>query len=449
MRRGSVVSTTAFDLVVIGSGGAAMAAAIAARESGRTVVLVERATVGGTCVNIGCVPSKFLLAASAHGAVGDYATLVAQKDELVAALRQAKYVEVAAVHGFDVRHGTARFVGPDLLEVDGEPLPAQAYLVATGAQPAVPELDGIAEVPFLTSTTAMELTELPSSLVVVGGGFVGMEQAQIFADLGVEVTLVGRLAPDTEPELREVMREAFARSGITIVEERAGGTGTTVTGVTVTTGSGRRLAAERLLVATGRTPRTIDLNPDAAGIKTDALGFVVVDERQRTSNARVFAAGDVTAGPQFVYVAAAQGRVAARNATTGTSEQVDYTGLPAVIFTRPQLASVGLTEEQAVDAGYDCESRTLSLADVPRAIVNRDILGAVKLVAEKESGRLLGVHAAADAAGELMLAATYAIRSGMTIDDVANTWAPYLTMAESLRLAAALFRNHLPTSCCA
>ena len=425
-----------------------MAAAIAARESGKTVLLVEHGTLGGTCVNVGCIPSKLLLAASAHGPVKDFSALIAHKDQLVAGLRQAKYAEVAAAHGFNVRHGTAHFVGPDLLEVDGEPLPADAYLIATGAKPAVPVVDGVDDVPFLTSTTAMALADLPSSLAVIGGGFVGMEQAQIFADLGVQVTVVGRLAPGAEPELRGVMREAFARRGITVVEERAAGVEPDAAGVAVRTASGRRVKAGRLLVATGRTARS-DLNLEAAGIKTNEHGFVVVDEHQRTSNPRVFAAGDVTDGPQFVYVAAAQGRVAARNATIGATEQVDYTGLPTVIFTRPQLASVGLTEEQAVVKGYDCDSRTLLRKDVPRAIVNRDTLGAVKLVAEKRSGRVLGVHAAADAAGELMLAATYAVKAGMSVDDVADTWAPYLTMAESLRLAAGLFRNHLPTSCCA
>lgn len=445
----SVMSIDAFELVVIGSGGAAMAAAIAAREAGARVLLVESGTVGGTCVNVGCVPSKFLLAASEHGPRNDFGALIAQKDLLVAGVRQAKYVEVAAAHGFEVRHGTARFVTPDVLQVDGEPLPAEAYLVATGARPAVPEIEGLRDVAFLTSTTAMELAELPSSLVIIGGGFVGMEQAQIFADLGAQVSVVGRLAPGAEPELRKVMREAFARRGITVVERRAASAEADGAGVSVTTTTGERVAAERLLVATGRTPRTRDLNLEPAGVKTDDRGFVVVDEHQRTSNPRVFAAGDVTGCPQFVYVAAAQGRVAARNAVTHATEQVNYSGLPGVIFTRPQLASVGMTEEQAVAAGHDCDARTLSLSDVPRAIVNGDTLGAVKLVAEKTTGQLLGVHVAADAAGELMLAATYAVKAGMTVDDVAQTWAPYLTMAESLRLAAGLFRNHLPTSCCA
>ncbi|MBA2769029.1 MAG: FAD-dependent oxidoreductase, partial [Sporichthyaceae bacterium] len=424
----------------------------------------------GTCVNVGCVPSKFLLAGSGRrdaaltnpfdgvptsAGPANLTDLVAQKNKVVAGLRRAKYADVAAAHGFDVRSGTARFAAPDLLEVDGQPLPANAYLLATGATPAVPDLPGIGDVEVLSSTTAMELSELPESLVVVGGGYVGMEQAQIFADLGSTVTLVGRLAPNAEPELREVMRTAFARHGITLVQEHATAVAPdpqSAGRVLVTTASGQQVRAGQLLAATGRTPRTAALNLDAAGVKTDDRGFVVVDEAQRTSNPAVFAAGDVTGGPQFVYVAAAQGRVAARNALAATGEatgRVDYTGLPSVIFTRPHLASAGLTEAQALAAGHNCDCRTLDLADVPRALANLDTLGAVKLVADATTGQLLGVHAAAVSAGELMLAATYAIKAGMTVDDLADTWAPYLTMAESLRLTAGLFRNHLPTSCCA
>ncbi|MEO6715166.1 MAG: FAD-dependent oxidoreductase, partial [Mycobacteriales bacterium] len=322
--------------------------------------------------------------------------------------------------------------------------------LATGAEPGRPPITGLDQVEYLTSTTAMELAALPASLVVVGAGYVGMEQAQLFAGLGVHVTIVGILAPGAEPELREVMRAAFTRDGIDIVEERATAVAAGTAGATVTAASGRTMTGERLLIAAGRTPRTAGLNLTAAGVKTTERGFIIVDDQQRTSNPAIFAAGDVTGGPQYVYVAAAQGRVAAANAF-GASDTVDYTGLPAVMFTRPQLGSVGLSEQQALDAGYDCDCRTLALADVPRALVNFDTLGAVKLVADGATGRLLGVHAAADAAGELMLAATYAIKAGMTVQDIADTWAPYLTMSESLRLAAKLFTpgEQLPTSCCA
>ena len=476
--------TAVLDLAVIGSGGAAMAAAIAARQAGKTVVLVEAGTLGGTCVNIGCVPSKTLLAAAGarHTALTnpfcgaatsagpvDLGALVAQKDELVTQLRQAKYADVVDAYGVEVVAGLARFTDPDTLSVDGRALPARAYLIATGAKPARADLSGLHQVDWLTSTTAMELSELPESLVVIGGGYVGLEQAQLFAHLGTRVTLIGRVAPASEPELADVLRAVFTDDGITVIEEHAVAVVTAdpvrvdrpgrldthavpERRVVVTTRSGQRITAERVLVATGRTPRTAALDLDAAGVKTDERGFVVVDVHQRTSNPRIYAAGDVSGAPQYVYAAAATGQVAARNAigATGTHPAtVDYTGLPAVIFTRPQLACAGLTEAQALAAGHRCETRVLDLSAVPRALANRDTRGAVKLVADADTGRVLGVHAAAEAAGEIMLAATYAIKAGMTIEQIADTWAPYLTMAESLRLVAGSFRTTMPASCCA
>lgn len=459
------------DLAVIGSGGAAMSAAIAASQTGKSVVLVERDVLGGTCVNIGCVPSKTLLAAAGarHAALTNpfkgaptsaapvnLRDLVAQKDALVERLRDAKYADVAAAYGFEVRPGQATFLDRDTLAVDGQAMRARAYLVATGATPAVPDVVGLDAVDQLTSTTAMQLTELPESLVVIGGGYVGMEQAQLFAHLGTRVSVVGRLAPHAEPELAQRLWEVFTDDGITVVEEHA----TTVarepgpTGeVVVTTAAGEQVRGARVLVATGRLPRTDGLSLATAGVDVDERGFVVVDQAQRTSNPRIWAAGDVSGAPQYVYAAAAGGRAAALNALTDDryppAARVDYAGLPAVVFTRPQLASAGLTENEALTRGHTCDCRVLDLSDVPRALVQHDTRGAVKLVADAVSGKVLGVHALADGAGEIMLAATYAIKAGMTIDDLADTWAPYLTMSESLRIVAGLFRNQMPTSCCA
>lgn len=456
------------DLAVIGSGGAAMSAAIAARQSGHTVVLIERGVLGGTCVNIGCVPSKTLLAAAGarHGALAnpfagaptgagsvDLAALVGQKDELIEALRGAKYADVAAAHGFEILPGQARFLDGGTLAVDGRPLRARTYLVATGAEPAVPHLPGLEQVEPLTSTTAMELDQVPESLVVIGGGYVGLEQAQLFAHLGSRVSLVGRLAPRAEPELAAQLREVFAQDGITVIEEHAGSVATEGGQAVVTTVSGRQVRGARTLLATGRAARTDGLDLGSAGVEVDAAGFVTVDAHQRTTNPRIYAAGDVTGAPQFVYVAAATGRVAALNALAADGEhpdaRVDYAGLPAVVFTRPQLASAGLTEAQVLAQGRACECRVLDLSEVPRALVNHDTRGAVKIVADATTGTVLGVHALAEGAGEIMLAATYAIKASMSVDDLADTWAPYLTMAESLRLTAGLFRNQTPTSCCA
>ena len=458
------MSTETWDLVVVGSGGAAMAAGIEARGRGASVLLIEHGPLGGTCLNTGCVPSKNLLAAAGQrhralsnrafpmvetsaGAV-DVPALMAQKQDLVDGLRQAKYADVADAHGFPVRHGHARFTGPDALEVDGEPVVGGAYVIATGAAPHVPDLPGLDTVEWLTSTTAMESQALPASMIVMGGGYVGLEQAQLWAHLGVEVTLIGRFAPHAEPEIADVLRGVFADDGIEVIEEHIAAVQRTGDGVLVTTSGGRHAAGERLLVAAGRYADTDGLGLDAAGVQTDERGFVVVDANQRTSNPRVFAAGDVSGAPQYVYVAAQTGHAAAAGAL-GDPATVDYRGLPGVTFTTPQIASAGLTEEQALAAGYACDCRVLDAKDIPRSLANRDTRGALKLVVEADTGKVLGVHAALDGAGDVMLAATYAIKFGLTVDDLADTWAPYLTMSEALRICAGLFRSDKPTSCCA
>jgi mercuric reductase len=454
-----------YDLAVVGSGGAAFAAAIRATNLGARVAVVERATVGGTCVNVGCVPSKTLLAAAdafhtaaSHPFAGlptsadrpDLGALVAQKDELVARLRQAKYVEVADAYGFEILRGEARFVDPDTLEVDRAPLRTASYLVAAGAEPKVPDLPGLAEAGYLTSTTAMELVEVPARVVTIGGGFVGMEQSQLLARLGAKVSVVGRLAPRAEPELAAWMERVFTDEGIEVVARRAVAVERHGGERVVVCDDGRRVAADAVLVAVGRTPRVAGLGLQAAGVKLDGAGFVAVDEELRTSNPRVFAAGDITGAPQYVYVAAAQGNVAAENALGDAHRRVDYTALFSVIFTDPALASAGLTETEAKAAGHEVVSRVLELEDVPRALANRDTRGAIKLVAEAHSGKVLGVHALAEGAGDLILAGVYTVRFGLTVDDLADTWAPYPTISEGLRLVAQSFRGEVKKlSCCA
>ena len=311
------------DLAVIGTGGAAMSAAIHARLEGASVVAIEAGTLGGTCVNVGCVPSKTLLAAAHardasltnpfHGAATtagpvDLGALVRQKDDLVSMLRQTKYADIAAVYGFDIIPGTATFTNPTTLLVADQSVRAKSYLIATGAEPQIPAISGIEHVDYLTSSTAMEQTTLPTSLIVIGGGFVGLEQAQLFARLGVGVTVVGRLAPHAEPELSSELRKAFLADGITVINDRAERISQEDERVRVITRTRKEATGERVLIATGRTPRTDRLDLAAAGVATDERGFIVIDEEQRTSNPAVFAAGDVTDVPQYVYVAAMPGK---------------------------------------------------------------------------------------------------------------------------------------------
>ncbi|MEU9426255.1 mercury(II) reductase [Streptomyces sp. NPDC048342] len=474
-------SESGIDLAVIGSGSAAFAAAIAATNQGKRVVMVERGTTGGTCVNVGCVPSKALLAAAEarHSAAAagrfpglapadvtvGFPALIGGKDALVEQLRSEKYTGLAAEYGWETVHGTAAFTGTTeapVLEValnDGGTrlIEAAHYLIATGSAPWAPPVDGLEAAGYLTSTTAMELDTLPESMVVVGGNAVGLEQAQIFARLGTEVTVIEaleRLAPFEEPEVSAAIEEVFTDEGITVhtgttlAAVQRGGHGYRLTAHRV--GTPIDLRAEQLLIATGRRPVTAGLNLDAVGVKTGPRGEIIVDEYLRTTAERIWAAGDVAGGPQFVYVAAAQGTLVVDNALAGAGRTLDYTALPRVTFTSPAIAAVGMTDAQVAEAGIRCDCRTLPLEYVPRALANRDTRGLVKLVANADTGRVLGVHVIADGAGDLITAATYAITAGLTVDQLAHAWAPYLTMAEALKLAAQTFTSDVAKlSCCA
>jgi len=458
-----------YDLAIIGSGGAGFAAAIAATARGLRVVMVERSTMGGTCVNVGCIPSKALLAAAEVRHVGaearfpgivtsagatDMAALNRRQVEIVGMLRREKYEDLAAGYGWDVRHGEARFVEGPALVIDGERVEAAHYLIASGAAPWVPAVPGLDETGYLTSTTALELDELPGSLIVVGGNYVGLEMGQIFARLGSSVTLIealDRLAPGEEPELSEVITGVLKDEGVEVWTSAAlVGVSRQDGQVVARVADGREVRADAILMATGRRPVTAGLGLNKVGVETGRVGEVVVDDGLRTANPRIWAAGDVTGAAQFVYVAGAHGTMVVDNAFDGIGRTVDYSHLPRVTFTSPNLASVGLTDAQVADAGLECTCRVLPLAYVPRAIVNRDTRGMVKIVAEVGTGRVVGIHIAAANAGDAILAATYALEAGMTVDQLAATWAPYLTMAEGIKLAAQSFRTDVAKlSCCA
>ncbi len=462
-----------YDLAIVGSGGGAFAAAIRALGLGARVVMIERGTIGGTCVNVGCVPSKTLLRGAeiyhraghhpfegieTKAGAADYWSLVAQKDELVEALRKEKYADLVDEYGWELIRGEASFEDGETLRVDARTIKAGSYLIATGARPALPPVPGLEEAGYLTSTTAMELERVPESVLVIGAGYVALEQGQLLRHLGSRVTLMQRgpkLLKDYEPEVSEAMMEALGREGIEVLTgvrvERAEKTedGKKRLYLTVN-GEERVLEGEEILVATGRKPNVEELGLDRAGVELDERGAVRVDEQLRTSNPRIWAVGDVTLGPQYVYVAAYEGALMVDNAFSGANKTLDFSALPGVIFSDPQVATVGMSEAQARAAGRDVETSVLPLKAVPRALVNRDTLGLVKLVAEKETGRLLGAHVVAENAGEVIYAATLAVKFGITVSDLADNFAPYLTMSEGLKLAAQTFRRDVSKlSCCA
>ncbi len=451
--------TRDYDLIVIGSGGAAMAAGIRARDLGRRVLLVEHGPTGGTCVNIGCIPSKSLLADServdGHGPA-QLPRAVERKAGLVAQLRQDKYVDLIDDYGIEFRGTHAELLDSHTVAVDGEPTTADAILVAAGARPGIPPIPGLEEAGYLTSTTALEVTDPPPRLAVIGANAVGLELGQMLGNFGSKVTFLARrgVAPYEEREIGEGLTEVLEADGHTVLApadthrvERVGEE-KVVRGEVA--GEPFELRVDEILVATGRQPNTDGLGLEGIGVEVDPLGAIGVDQHQRTSVPSVYAAGDVTTQPQYVYVAAAGGSAAAGNALGDGDERLDFDSLPRIIFTRPTIAAAGLTEGQARARGLEVETTLLPLDAVPRALVNGETRGVFKLVAEAETGRLVGASILADGAGDVILSAVLAIDRGMTVEELAATWAPYLTMAEGLKLAAQSFGREVgKLSCCA
>jgi mercuric reductase len=467
------LESTGLHIAVIGSGGAAMAAALKAVEQGATVTLIERGTIGGTCVNIGCVPSKIMIRAAhiAHlrrespfdGGIAatvpaiDRRKLLAQQQARVEELRHAKYEAILAGNpAISVLHGDARFKDGQALTVrlaeGGERVVGfDRCLVATGASPAVPAISGLKDTPYWTSTEALVSDTVPERLAVIGSSVVALELAQAFARLGSQVTILARgtLFLREDPAIGEAITAAFRAEGIEVLEHSQASQVAYADGEFVlTTGQGK-IRVAKLLIATGRTPNTHALNLAAAGVEVNAQGSIVIDRAMRTSVPHIYAAGDCTDQPQFVYVAAAAGTRAALNMTGGTAE-LDLSAMPAVVFTDPQVATVGYSEADAHLAGIETDSRTLTLDNVPRALANFDTRGFIKLVIEVGSGRLIGVQAVAPEAGELIQTAVLAIRNRMTVQDLADQLFPYLTMVEGLKLAAQTFSKDVTQlSCCA
>jgi len=475
-------SAPAFDLAIIGSGGAAFAAAIRATNLGKRVVMIERGTTGGTCVNTGCVPSKALLAAAdaRHIALDsgrfpgistsadpvNMPELIGGKRSLVETMRAEKYVALINGYDWDLRQGNAVFAGTatePVLEVtssDGavETVRAARYLVATGSAPWIPPIDGLDMVNYLTSSTAMELEEVPESLLILGGGYVALEQAQLFARLGSRVTILvrSRLASAEEPEAARTLAGVFTDEGIRVIR-RAVVTEVSIDAATsdvivhaTSTGGHEAFRATKILVATGRRPVTNGLNLAGVGVEVGPNGEVAVDAMLATANPRIWAAGDVTGHREFVYVAANHGALVVENAFNNAARKVDYSHLPRVTFTSPALAAVGMTDKEANEAGIRCECRVLPLEYVPRALVNRDTRGFIKIVADNDTGRILGISAVAKDAGEIAAAGVYILEAGMTVNQVATMWSPYLTMAEGIKIAAQSFTTDISKlSCCA
>jgi len=463
-----------FHIAIVGGGSAGFAAAIKGAELGARVAFVEAGTLGGTCVNVGCVPSKTLIRAAEaqhrrvhHGFRGvstsdgrpAWPMVRAEKDALVAELRQTKYWNVLRAYpSITLFQERATLVsGHQVRLTSGRTVTPGKIVVTTGASPWAPPIPGLAEAGYLDNATAMALERLPKSLVVIGASSVGLELAQLFARLGVRVTVLEalpRVVPAEDADIGNALGDYLRSEALEVwtdMQIDRVTRGRDGYAVQFRTGRETRTArADQLLVATGRRANTAGFGLEAVGVTLGKKQEIVVNEFLQTTNADIYAAGDVIGDPMFVYVAAYGGALAAENALTEKQRRYDISALPKVTFTDPAAASAGLTEDQARAQGIDALVSKLSLEHVSRALAARDTRGFVKLVADARTKKIIGAHILAAEAGEMITEPTLAIKLGLTIEDLTATFHPYLTLSEGIKLAAQAFMKDVAKlSCCA
>ena len=466
-------SANDFDLIVIGAGSGGFAAAIKAFDLGAKVALIGNGPLGGTCVNVGCIPSKALIRASAawhnaghHPFEGvntnqeklDWNTIREQKNELVSDMQESKYVDVLAAYPeISYIEGIAHFTKDGRLQVGDKVYKANRYIVATGGHPHMLPIPGIEEATPLNSTSLMELEDLPQSMIILGGRAVALELGQSMARFGVDVLILQRstrLLPDHEPEIGRAIKDYFEQEGIAVITgveiDRLSRDGNSQIVHARVMGKEKEFSAEKIFMALGRNANTKDLGLENVNVDLDENGAIIVNQYQQSSNSTIHAIGDVTNNPEFVYVAAAGGSIAAQNALSDTSKALDLSAMPSVVFTDPQIATVGLTEAQARKEGFQVKVSKVELKHVARAQTARDLRGFIKLIADEKSNKLLGAHIIAAEAGEVIQSATLAIKFGISIQDLTDTLFPYLTQVESFKIAAIAFDKDVEMlSCCA
>jgi mercuric reductase len=463
-----------FDLIVLGGGSAAFAAAIRASELGAKVAIAEENVIGGTCLNRGCVPSKFLIKAAElyhmpkrNGYEGvetyqgkvDFAKLISQKDIMLDEFRQMKYWDVLEAYpDITFLHERAYFVSKKEVRIGDKNYRSERFIIATGSSPWIPPIEGINQVDYLTSTTALELKELPKSIIVLGGSVVGLEFAQMYAHFGSKVTVLEvmpRLLPGEEEEISEALRSYLEEEGIEIHTKAnvlsAISNGRNKKIIAEIKGKKIEFEGEALLVATGRRPNTAGLGLEKVGIKVDKKGGIIVDDEMKTSSSHIWAAGDIVSGvPMLVTVAARQGSIAAENALTGSHKKVDYASVPYAVFTTPEVAGVGLGEKEARDKGYRVKVGYLDFKHVPKAAIIRDTRGLMKMIVEQGTNRILGVRIVAPQSADIIQKVTLFVKYRMTIQDILDTIDVYPTLSESIKLCAQTFEKDVTKlSCCA
>jgi pyruvate/2-oxoglutarate dehydrogenase complex dihydrolipoamide dehydrogenase (E3) component len=387
----------------------------------------------------------------------DFPGIMARKDAIVrTSVENQALAKMLEAHGIPLFRASARFVAPHELEVDGDRVITERAVIATGSVPAVPPVEGLREAGFITSDEALELRTLPSSLVIIGAGAVGLEFAEFFAPLGSRVTvleMLPRVLPQEDDEVSAAIRQCMEADGIEIHTSarvvRVARSGEHKVVTAETREGTRTFAAREILIATGRRPLTDGLRVEAAGVAVDR-GFVVKDDELRTSQEHIFAAGDVAGGYLFTHKAVYEGEIAAQNALSSVALEVDYQAIPRVTFTEPQVGGVGLSEREAREKGYRVRTATAHLRDMGKGPAIGETRGFAKLVADDRTGRLLGWHVVSHLANEIIMEGVLAIRKGLTVMDIAATVHPHPTIAEMVRAAAkTLVEGPGRLSCCA
>jgi pyruvate/2-oxoglutarate dehydrogenase complex dihydrolipoamide dehydrogenase (E3) component len=455
-----VTERIAVDMCVIGAGSGGLSVAAGASQLGMKTVLIERGKMGGDCLNYGCVPSKSLLAAAKRakaarlaGAFGlnetvaavDFPAVMRRVHEVIAAIAPHDSVERFEGLGVRVIQAEGRFAGPREVAAGDCLITARRIVIATGSAPAIPAIPGLADLPFLTNETVFENQVLPRHLIVIGGGPIGLELAQAHRLLGAEVTVLeaARALAKDDHELAALLIERLRGDGVAIEEgvqiRRIERTGAGVAAVLDERGGERRIEGSHLLVAAGRRPNLAGLALDKAGIALDQRGALVVDARLRTSNRRVYAAGDAAGGPQFTHVAGYHAGVVIRNALFRMPAKVDYRALPWVTYTEPELAQVGMTETEALAAHKgDVAVLRWPFHENDRAQAERETHGFVKALTRR-NGAILGASIIGPQAGELIQVWGLAISSGLKLPALRDYMAPYPTLGEVSKRAAGSF----------
>ena len=486
-----MADSTVYDLVILGGGAAAFAAITEAERRGLSTAMANTGLpLGGTCVNVGCVPSKHLLEVgktafesprNPFNAVDysegepdvDWETALAEKDRLVESLRQQNYIDVAEHFEIDIYEGYGIFIDDTTIEiVDGPDTGARITgakaLIATGSSPSIAPIDDLDDVEYENSETILDRRDLPESIVMIGGGYIGLEWGQILHHMGTDVTILQRserVLSKMEGQLGRELQRCFREEGIEVVTGNEfqrirssrevaadGGSQAVEDGVVVETvvdGDTKEFAATDLFVATGVQPNTADIGLETISVETTERRAVDVDEYFQTANPDVYAVGDVIGEPELETVAAKEGNHAVKNAFGEESATIDYNAVPKVVFTNPEVAAVGTTELEYMDEHGTCACRTVDMAEVPKAQAVEDTRGLLQVVKHHETDEIVGVHMVGPRASDMIPEATLAVKFGLTIDDIIDTIHPFPTFSEAFKHACQAFRRDTSMmSCC-